>query len=337
MKILADENIPLVDYYFGSLGECITQPGRDIQQNDLVSTDILLVRSVTRVDRNLLENTPVRFVGSATTGFDHLDVAWLEANHIAWSAAKGCNAKTVVEYILCSIAALQKEGLLLQPHPRAGIIGVGEIGSDVSHELKKLGFDVIECDPIRAEQEKNFSSVALDDFENVDLVTIHTPLTYQGDHPTYHLIEKNFLQRQKKGCVLFNTARGEVIHSADLKKYGQHLLWCLDVFENEPAIDLDILQRAIIATPHIAGYSIQSKYRGVEMIYHAAIQKGIIPDLNIPTFPYTKKEIALDKNQDWRDTMLAIFDPRRTSKKMKAALMGKTLSFDLLRKHFSER
>lgn len=338
MKIVADENIPLVDHYFGSLGELILKPGRAISHADVRDADILLVRSVTKVGQALLQNTTVKFVGSTTTGADHLDTLWLDETGIQWSVATGCNGQAVVEYVISVIAALQKMNLLQQKNLYAGVIGVGAIGSKVAAVLRTLGFTVLLCDPFRAERENDFEGVSLEDFADLDFVTLHTPLTYEGTYPTYHMISKDFLKQQKKNCVLLNTGRGSAIHFADLKRYGQDLLWCLDVWENEPNIDMDVLKRALIATPHIAGYSIQSKYRGIEMIYHAAIQQGIIPSLEVSPIDYPRYKLSVkDQKISLQDIVLSIYDPLETTKNMQQALVENVNGFDLLRKTFPER
>jgi erythronate-4-phosphate dehydrogenase len=338
MKIVADENIPLVDYYFGSYGELVLKPGRAISQEDLLDADILLVRSITKVDQALLKGTSVKFVGSSTTGEDHMDTGWLTEAGIQWSIAYSCNAKAVVEYVISVIAALQKMHHLMQKNGRAAVIGVGTIGSQVAEKLKILGWEVLLCDPFRLTKERDFPGVFLEDLSDLDFITLHTPLTYEGTYPTYHLIEKKFLQRQKKNCVLLNTGRGPVIHFDDLKQYGQTLIWCLDVWENEPLIDEDILQKSMIATPHIAGYSVQSKYRGIEMIYQAAIQQGVIPARNMSKIEYPHSVLSFSNQLvDWCDVILQIYNPLKTTKTMKEAIDQSDNSFDLLRKYFPER
>lgn len=338
MKIVADEHIPLVEHYFGSLGELVLKPGRAISRDDVLDATILLVRSVTAVNQQLLEGSTVKFVGSATTGNDHVDTVWLNQAGIQWSIAYGCNGIAVVEYVIAVIAALQKMRYLMHDNVRAGVIGVGAIGSEVAKKLTALGFNVLLCDPFRSLKERDFHGVFLEEFSDLDFITLHTPLTYDGTYPTYHMIEKNFLKRQKKNTILLNTSRGSVIDFADLKQYGQELLWCLDVWENEPTIDQDVLDKALIATPHIAGYSVQSKYRGIEMLYHAAIQQGVIPALDLPAIDYPHVDLPIVKEpSDWRDVALAIYNPLLTTKLMKETLNQNEDKFDWLRKHFQER
>src|SRR4029078_10186423 len=130
-------------------------------------------------------------------------------------------------------------------------------------------------------QERNFISTPLDEISNVDFITLHTPLTRSGEHPTFHMIEKNFLKRQKPGWVLLNTGRGSVIDFSDLRQYGKHLHWCLDVWENEPNIDLDVLNKTYLGTPHIAGHTVQSKLRAIEMIYQVAFPNQPMPTVSL--------------------------------------------------------
>lgn len=335
MKIVADENIPLLEHYFPKPDTLIKKPGRTITRQDLLDADLLLVRSVTHVNEALLQNTPIKFVGSATAGSDHLDIAWLKKNNIKWSIATASNAIAVSEYVVTVIAALQSLNFLREKKLRAGVIGVGHIGTQVVEKLQRLGFEVMQCDPIRAAREENFPSVKLKDFTELDFITLHTPLTEEGPHPTYHLIEKDFLLRQKPGCIVLNTGRGANINFSDLKRYGQHLRWCLDVFENEPMLDSEILAKTVIATPHIAGYSVQSKYRGMQMIYQAAVRMGVISPQVIPPVEFPTVDILLsDEITCWQDVLLKIFDPRLLADRMKQQAGDIQQAFDLMRKQF---
>lgn len=338
MKIVADENIPLVEHYFGRYGTILQKRGRSITQADVKDADILLVRAVTNVNKELLQQSNVKFVGSTTTGFDHLDMTYLESSGIRWGISKGCNATAVVEYVICVIASLQKMGYLPLHHIRAGVIGVGNIGRHVVKALEILGCEVVQCDPVRAEKEPGFHSTSLKDMADLDLITLHTPLTVEDDHPTYHLIRTDFVQRQKKNCALINTSRGSVVDLNQLKMYGQEMLWCLDVWENEPYINYDALEPALIATPHIAGYSMQSKDRGIKMIYRSAVEQGILPNDSLPDVPYATTTLAFEgKKMHWRDVVLDIFDPTVMTQLMKDALLEDAKNFDLLRKNFTGR
>lgn len=336
MKIVADKNIPFLEYYFSGLGELIMLPAESIRHEVLRDADVLLIRSVTKVNQALLQNTKIKFVGTATTGFDHIDTAWLEKNNIQWSAAQGCNADAVVEYVVAVIAALQQDKKLANKKLRAAVIGVGTIGNRVVKTLELLGFEVIQCDPLRALQEKDFPHTPLEELTNLDFITLHTPLTRTGKFPTYHFINADFLQRQQSHCILLNSSRGAVIDFADLKH--SPLAYALDVWDGEPMIDKTILNNALIATPHIAGYTQQAKYRGVEMIYHATVKKNIIPDRNISPLPFPTQTFSLpNKNMTWQEIVLQIYDPRKTTQVMKNLTLETPKDFYGFRESFQDR
>lgn len=335
MNITADENIPLIEHYFGKSNVQL-KPGRAICQEDLKNADILLVRSVTPVNQQLLHNTSLKFVGSTTIGADHLDTQWLDQQGIKWAIAKGCNAQAVIEYALSVLAFCNKKKLFPKKKLRAGVIGVGMIGSQIVNKLKWLGFDVVQNDPFLKALDPQFMHTDLENFVDLDFISIHTPLTHEGPHPTFHFIQKDFIKQQKPGCILLNTSRGAVIDFSDLKKYGRHLHVCLDVWENEPCIDQGILQSALIATPHIAGYSIQSKYRGIKMIYDAAVSTGILLAEGIKAPPFPTQHRKLNSNvEQWEDVVLNLFNPEEITLQMKN--IKNPSQFDAFRQTFNSR
>lgn len=340
IKIVADSHIPRVNDYFSKNIELILKSGRQINADDVHDAEMLLVRSITPVTAELLQNSSVKFVGSMTAGADHLDTDWMAQHGIAWATAHGFNAPPVADYVVSVIAALQRKGLLLRKNMRAAVIGVGCVGRLVVKYLQLLGFEVIVCDPVRAAQEPDFISTPLAEIADVDLISLHVPLTTKGDYPTHHMIEQHFLQRQKMGCVLVNASRGSVISSQDLLLYGAHLHWCLDVWEHEPKIDPEVLEQALIATPHIAGYSVQSKLRGTDMIYHAACAQGFLSagdhvHVEMPTQTLT----FAGSNHHWQDVVLGIFNPLIMTAMMRTALEQDQdgHEFDHLRNSFNYR
>jgi erythronate-4-phosphate dehydrogenase len=304
----------------------------------------LLVRSITRVNQNLLQHSRIKFVGSGTAGTDHMDLTWLQNNHISYATAKGCNAIAVAEYVVCSIAALQKQGLLTGKKLRAGVVGVGYVGREVVTRLKALGFEVLVNDPPRALQEPDFISMPLTDFQDLDLICLHTPLTTSGDHATHHLINQDFLQRQKPGCVLLNAGRGEVIAVEDLWHYGQHLLWCFDVWPDEPNISVALLHQAKLATPHIAGYTVEAKLRAVHMLYQAAQLALQLPGQSILPSPFdgtTELKLA-SAVLTWQDILLSHYNPLLDTENTRSTLLAcnstaRGQCFDELRQHHPQR
>lgn len=340
-KIVADQQIPFLIDYFGQCGELIARPGRAISADDVKDADVLLVRSITHVDEKLLAGSRVKFVGSITAGADHLDKQWLEANHVAWSVAEGFNAPPVADYVISAIAGLQRKQVLPLTGIKAAVIGVGNVGRLVEKHLRSLGADVLLCDPFRAAKEENFTSINLEEIAEVDLITLHVPLTRTGDHPTFHFLDQAFFERQKPGAVFINASRGGIVDPAILKQYATHLYWCFDVWPNEPAIDKEILARTMTASPHIAGYSVQSKMRGVDMIYRIACEKNIIQPQAISAMSMPTQTLKFTgENLHWQDAVLAIYNPLIMSAMMRAKLLdadGGVEAFDAMRHQFNYR
>lgn len=308
MRIVADQNIPLLDQFFATNLNLIRLPTTEINGSSLKDVDVLICRSVTRINAALLAGTTVKLVATASSGTDHFDKKWLAENDILTRSACGCNAQSVAEYVVSVVAQLQTQG-----HPlgkRAGVIGVGHVGSQVVKKLKQLGFSVLMNDPPRAAQEGDFHSVPLEQFRDLDLISLHVPLTRSGDYPTYHFIDEQFLRAQKANTVLINTARGAVIDTKILKKYGKQLIWCLDVYESEPNIDAALIQSSQIATPHIAGHAVQAKWRAAQIVYQDVMAYLSLPvDTKLPhPIPPPKIQLA-DKQHSWQEIVLKIYDP----------------------------
>jgi erythronate-4-phosphate dehydrogenase len=273
MKIIADENIPAVAQAFGTLGEVTLLPGRMLRSQDVCAADVLLVRSVTHVGRELLQDSRVRFVGSATIGFDHVDRDYLQSRSIGFATAPGSNATSAAEYVVSVLLALgEREGFSLARRT-IGIVGCGNVGSRVRDRLAALGCDCLINDPPLRERGGHDAFVGLDDILQADIISVHVPLERSGRHPTRHLFDEAFLQRMKPNAVLINTSRGAVVDNAALDALlarRRDLRVALDVWEGEPAIDMRLLEKVTLGTAHIAGYSLDGKLRGTEMIYRAA-------------------------------------------------------------------
>lgn len=271
MKIVADENMPLVPELFGGLGEVVRLPGRQMRAVDVKDADVLLVRSVTRVDRELLAGSRVRFVGTATIGTDHLDLGWLAEAGIAVASAPGCNARAVAEYVATALLELALEQGFAPAERRVGVVGLGNVGSQVAGMLSSLGFPVRGCDPFRPgvlPVQQGWRELLAD----CDILALHTPLTRNGTHPTLHMVNEAVLATLKPGSILLNAGRGAVVDNRALRhclEQGQALTAVLDVWEGEPSPDPALLARARYATPHVAGYSQDGKWRGSGMVQEA--------------------------------------------------------------------
>ncbi len=351
MRILADENIPLVDAFFAEFGDIHRMPGRRINRAALEQTDVLLVRSVTRVDRELLEGSQVRFVGTCTIGTDHLDLDYFAEAGITWASAPGCNARGVVDYVLGSLLALAEgEGVDLSSRCY-GVVGAGEVGGRLVDVLRGLGWEVKVCDPPRQTREA-CGFVSLDEIiETCDVISLHTPLILGGAHATFHLLDQARLERLRAGSWLINASRGAVVDNTALRNQlaqRQDIQAVLDVWEDEPQVNVELAELCWIATPHIAGYSLDGKLRGTAQIYQAfCASKGLVPKLELaalmPSAPLRGLSFADTASADelLATVCRAVYDPRRDDAAFRRTLGGddeqRRLGFDQLRKDYPPR
>jgi len=268
MRIVADADILAVSESFSGLGELKLVDGRKIDAHTLRNADALLVRSITRVDEKLLSNTPIRFIGSATSGTDHVDRAYLRKHNIEFADAKGGNANAVVEYCFAAFVWIaQEQGFQLQ-NKQVSLIGVGNVGGQLAHKLRELDVQCAAYDPLLAERDKidlQEKGVKFVDFAQAlkgDIVSFHVPLTRVGNYPTYHQLSHEQMMNLPPGCIMLNTSRGAVLCNSSLKralKERDDLTVVLDVWEQEPEIDRELLDLVHLGTPHIAGYSVEAK------------------------------------------------------------------------------
>ncbi len=270
MKILVDENIPQAKEAFSKFGEVKLAHGRQITNEMLLDTDALIVRSITNVNEKLLHNTQVRFVGTATIGTDHIDKEYLKSKNIFFADAAGCNSFSVAEYVISAITNIFYSNNETFLRKRIGIVGYGNIGTKVARFAKALGFETIINDPPleRKYGKENFGS--LNDALDCDIITFHVPLNKTGVDKTYHLLNEENINLIKSGSLLINTSRGPVVDNSVLKKRlleKKDLNVVLDVWENEPNIDWELLQLTDIGTAHIAGYSLEGKLNGTFFVY----------------------------------------------------------------------
>jgi erythronate-4-phosphate dehydrogenase len=349
MNIIADENIPCVRQAFASLGEVTLLPGRGMRPEQVRDAELLLVRSVTRVDRELLEGSRVRFVGSATIGFDHVDRDYLRAQGIGFSTAPGSNATSAAEYVVSALMVLAQRQGFDPAGMTAGIIGCGNVGSRVRRKLEALGMQCLVNDPPLQAQGGHDDFVDLEQVLQADVITVHVPLTRSGPHPTLHLVGAEFLARLKPGAVFINTARGAVVDNAALDSLlGERadISIVLDVWEGEPAINCDLLKKVDLGTPHIAGYSLDGKLRGTEMIYRAACEFLGAPvqwsaATELPPGPSLELAAGDDRLDAARAAVLECYDVRADDARLRHMLTlppeERAACFDRLRKEYPVR
>lgn len=272
MKIIADTNIPYVTQAFSAIGEIITIPGREINANHVRDADILLVRSVTRVNEALLSGSAVKFVGTATIGVDHIDLDYIKRNNIGFSSAPGCNAISAAEYVIGALLELARLNQWDIFSKTVAIVGVGNVGSNVLKRLQAIGINCLLYDPPRRDELADRDYVDWETIFQADIVTAHVPLTLSGQYPTRHMFDASFFEKLNTGATFINTSRGDVVLESQMKtllarRRDLHLV--LDVWGHEPQIDVELLQRTDLGTPHIAGYSLDGKVRGTFMIHRA--------------------------------------------------------------------
>lgn len=305
MHIVADKGIPAVAEAFSSLGEVKLVDGRGLVSADIEDAEILLVRSITRVNAELLQGTPVRWVGSATSGIDHIDLNYLQQNNIDFVNAAGANARAVAEYVICIIAELAQRFSCDVSGKVLGVIGYGHVGQSLARLAPALGLQVLINDPpleaAGKQQALHFSS--LDDvLQQSDIVSLHVPLVKEGSWPTLKMVNQGFLAELKTDSWLINTSRGAVIDSGALLQRirSSGVVAALDVWEGEPNISLELLQEATLATPHVAGYSEDAKLNATHMLYQAVCRAFSVEEKWAPGLPEcairnsSKHEITFD-------------------------------------------
>ena len=273
MKIIADENIPFAVEAFGTLGEVEAIAGREATPETFRECDLFLCRSVTPVNEAMLGGSPVKFVGTATIGTDHVDLDFLRERGIGFASAPGSNANSVAEYVVAALLVLARRGGYALEGKRIGVVGVGNVGSRVVAKCAALGMRVLQNDPPLARQTREPRFRPLEEVLGCDFLTFHTPLTAEGEDATLHLADETLLRKLPLEAVVLNTSRGAVVANGALWEMLVND-WLggavLDVWESEPELDEALLELASIGTPHIAGYSFDGKVCATDMIYRAA-------------------------------------------------------------------
>lgn len=318
MKVVADQQIPYIKDILTTLAdEAVFLPGADFTPDTIRDADALIVRTRTRCNEALLKGSKVRFIGTATIGYDHINTDYCVRHGITWSNCPGCNARSVEQYVHSALLLLQREKGETLADMTLGVVGVGHVGTRIVALGERLGMRVLRNDPPRAERgEKDF--VSLEEIaHSADIVTFHTPLTVAGVHATYHLANRYFFDALQRRPYIINTSRGEVVDGDALKAalFAEKIKDAvIDVWENEPDIDRELLQRVFIGTPHIAGYSADGKANATRMVLEAFCRHfGLSADFEVlpPALPtpilYTGDE-----------RFLAYYNPHTDSKALKA-------------------
>ncbi|MBW6392321.1 4-phosphoerythronate dehydrogenase PdxB [Billgrantia antri] len=355
MRILVDANVPGAEVCFGRLGELVRMPGREIDAAALRDVDALVIRSITRLDEATLDaakaqGARLRFVGTCTIGTDHVDQSALARHGIAFASAPGCNAEAVVDYVLGSLLTLaERQGWRLNER-RVGIVGVGNVGGRLLARLTAMGIECLACDPPRAEAEGCEGFEALETLIDVcDVLCLHTPLVREGPHATHHLLDARRIAELSPGTLLLNAGRGDCIDGLALRQRlagPADIDAVLDVWEGEPAIDPALRDLAQIATPHIAGHSLDGKLRGTHQIHAALCQHLGLPrriglDDLLPQPPLSRLRLqgGLDVDEALRLCLRAVYDVRRDHDSLwrESRRLGMARGFDACRARYPLR
>ena len=349
MKIIADENMPNVEALFGGLGDIALVNGRSLSKEQLMDADVLLVRSVTKVNESLLEGTPVKYVGSATIGTDHVDTEYLLEKGIGFNSAPGCNADAVADYVFSSLSYLYFTKSVNWLKAKIGVVGQGNVGRCVASRFVELGCEVVAYDPLVDETVSGVTLTTLCEVMTCDVICLHAPLTHTGAYPSFDMINDEYVAHLSAGQTIISAGRGGVINETALIErfhaLGGALNLVLDVWHEEPHPNMQLAALCDIATPHIAGYSKQGREKGTWFIYQSvcnffdiplkssfseAVSQGSICEIKMNS--YLGKEEALNR------AIQCCFDVARDSARFKYVMSsGEDKGFDWLRKNYVER
>lgn len=322
MKIVIDDKIPYIrDAISRITDDAVYLKGSEIGPGDVANADALIVRTRTRCDEALLKGSRVSFVATATIGFDHIDAGYMQRAGIEWMSCPGCNSSSVAQYLRSVLILLKRQKGMCPAESTIGIVGCGHVGSKVARVASDMGMHVLVCDPPRQERGEQGPFVTMKEIEEqCDVITFHVPLTKDGPHPTYHLADSRFFSRLERRPVIINTSRGAVADNAallDALIYNKVKDAVIDTWEHEPRISLELLERAWIATPHIAGYSADGKANADNMVvsglcrhFGLSVPCVIYPPELPPTF------VPAD---DPDDLSLQLYNPLDDSARLKAS------------------
>ncbi|WP_293267562.1 4-phosphoerythronate dehydrogenase [Neptunomonas sp.] len=350
VKIVADENIPALEAMFGAdtnMNISIQRvAGRELTAEQVTDADVLLVRSITQVNEALLSTAlQLKMVGTATIGVDHIDQVYLQSRDVPFFNAPGCNADAVVEYVLSIIYNTLFERKLALQELTVGIVGVGNVGGRLYERLRSLGVSLLINDPPRQKKgEEGFVDLDIV-MQHADILCLHTPLVQHGEYPTYHLLAERELLALKQNVLLINAGRGPVIDNGALltcMEERNDITVVLDVWEHEPQLNTSLVAKAMLATPHIAGYSYDGKLRGTHMLRCRFSEVFGIPQPR-PLADYlpqaTINKVKVTNDVAIHDLMNLVYDPYRDDRALRKTLVEKNQPqlFDLLRKNYPIR
>lgn len=331
MKVVIENKIPFIRGILEPVAKVIYAPHEKITPALVAEADALIVRTRTRCDAALLEGSRVKWIATATIGMDHIDLDYCVARGIRVVNASGCNAPAVAQYLFAALNRLFPDGL---EGKTIGVVGVGNIGSIVARWARSAAMTVLECDPPRARREDSNRFVDIDRIAaEADIITFHVPMTMSGEDSTFHLADSNFYHMCKQKPVIVNAARGPVVDtSATIDAIDNNLIKAaiIDCWEGEPNINLQLLDRAVIATPHVAGYSLQGKQRATMMVIDAFAKDHNLDPRALGKLPFERPK---DPDNSLVTPHIALYDISADDR----ALRASPASFETLRDNYNYR
>ncbi len=317
IKLLADGSLPHLDTCFGAQFQITYYSSPDELQQRLVNHDILLCRSTLRVDGTLLTGSRIRCVATASSGTDHIDAVYLKQHDITLLDAKGANARAVTDYVIACMAYLQHHKILRGL--RAGVVGVGAVGSSVTTRLRAIGFDVVSYDPLRAMYDTDFETCDVQALFDCDVICLHPNLHKDEPYASYHLLDAIFLSHLKPHTVIINASRGHVVDEVALLTHGKQVVYCTDVYAAEPDIHPGIVAYATLCTPHIAGHSIEARRNALVLLSQKIHTVCGLPWLE-PQEHSNKVGLEGARFSCWQDAVLSVYDPMQDTSALKHAV-----------------
>ncbi len=345
MKIVIDDKIPYIRGAFENIAEVLYLPGKQTTPEVVKDADALVTRTRTICNEKLLAGSTVKFIATATVGFDHIDTEYCAAKGIQWENAPGCNSKSVVQYIASTLMVLAERKQISLKDLTMGVIGVGNVGSKIARLGNLLGMKVLLNDPPRERAEGSAAFVSLKQIiEQSDIISLHVPLNMKGEDATFHLADELFFSTLNRKPILINSCRGEIVKTNAVKdaiKAGQIAAFVCDCWENEPNIDLELLALTELATPHIAGYSKDGKALGTQMsvqamskFFHLGFDNWQPIGVELPKNPVIEiNGTRLNEHEIMAKAILATYDIRQDD----AVFRNNTALFEQLRGDYPTR
>ena len=319
-KIVIDDKIPYIKETISKLtNRAVYIPGNMIGNDDIRDADALIIRTRTHCDAQLLKGSNVKFVATATIGYDHIDTNFMEQAGIKWINCPGCNASSVAQYIDAVLTLIKTEKHIDIQKQTIGIVGCGHVGKKVVEVAKRKGMNILVCDPPRSDAEGEKGFVSMEQIaKEADIITFHVPLTKEGRYPTYHLANETLFDSLSKKTIIINSSRGAVVDNDALLhaiNYNKVKDAVIDTWENEPNINKELLKRVWIGTPHIAGYSADGKTNADNMVISALCEFFSLPMQPAICPPEIPNADLCPKNEDERT--LFFYNPIPESNKLK--------------------